>query len=379
MFNINNFSVHVGGHDIGSITTSMSFFESIHGDINGMIHVMDNINFFDTFLDVNMMAVEISYEYIGKNITHTFYANGVTDQQIRKSGKEYNIHLVSLTHWAQSIKRICNSYSGTSTDILENLWKETHGQELKLIIETEASSKGKYLVPNMIAKTCIRNVINSAFDENNTGMFLYQRLTDEGITRMTSLHDMVINNALLDNEGNIFKIHNSYTDMENALEPVNTIGSSDSFELKSYNDHYVTKLGQGLWGQRITEVALDKTTNNLLDAPELTDIEMTNFKISENLYDSETSLFNSPSKANDTIIQNTKHRVFNTLLKVENVIPVPNLGCGMTVDVEQGGGNLSRTKSDGIYLVSSINHRYVMNDGDWDYRQNLSLAREGAA
>ena len=136
----------------------------------------------------------------------------------------------------------------------------------------------------MIAKTCIRNVVNSAFDENNTGMFLYQRLTDQGITRMTSLHDMVANNVLLDNEGNIFKIHNSYTDMESALEPVNTIGSSDQFELKSYNDHYVTKLGQGLWGQRITQVSLDQTTNNLLDAPELTDIEMTNFKISDTVY-----------------------------------------------------------------------------------------------
>jgi hypothetical protein len=72
-----------------------------------------------------------------------------------------------------------------------------------------------------------------------------------------------------------------------------------------------------------------------------------------------------------------KYRLFNTILMAADVVAVPGLGCGMTVNVEQGSGQISSTKTDGYYIVSDINHTYIMEDGKMQYSQNIGLVREG--
>jgi hypothetical protein len=60
-----------------------------------------------------------------------------------------------------------------------------------------------------------------------------------------------------------------------------------------------------------------------------------------------------------------------------NVVAIPGIGCGMVVNVAQGGGQVSITKTDGTYLIANINHRYIMEDGAMQYSQNIGLVREG--
>jgi hypothetical protein len=361
------------------MVTSMNLYESIHGNIKGTIHVEDKLNFFDMFFrGLAMTQVTIGYTYFGEYLEIDMYADGVTDQVITKTGKSYNVTLSSLLNLNAAVTRICNSYSGTSNDILGNLWKETHGQKQLLILDTETSSRGKYVVPNISADECMKNVVNSAYDKYGTGMFLYQRLTDRGATRFTSINTMV-NNPFAPGhpaERSPFTIRNEEITMDTALGIHGTIGTASEFTLKDYNKDFISKLSAGMWGQKITEISLDESTNTVFNKKEVTDIEITKFSLSKNLYNTEVSLFAPESSVTEEIIMNMKYRLFNTNMQVGGVVAIPNIGCGMTVKVDQGGNTVSATKTDGTYLVANINHMYIMDDGLMNYSQNIGLVRE---
>ena len=373
MFSISDFKVEIETTDISAMVTSMNLYESIHGNLRGQLHVEDKLNFFDTFFTKGMTAVKISYMYFGQQTTIDLYADGVTDQVITKTGKQYNITLSSLLNLNAAVTRICNSYSGTSNDILSNVWKETHGDQI-LVLDSDTTSNGKYVVPNISSHACMRNIVNISYDVNNTAMFLYQRLADEGATRFTSIHDMVNNSFTPGDEE--FVIRNEEITLDTALGVNATIGTATRFNLKDYNKDFIKKISGGMWGQKITEIALDETTNVVHPIIEHTDIEKTKFKLSKNLYNTEVSLFTPESSVTQEGIMNMKYRLFNTNLHVDGAVAIPNLGCGMTIIVDQGGNTISATKTDGPYLVANINHMYNMNDGDMSYSQNLGLVRE---
>jgi hypothetical protein len=354
----------------------MSLYESIHGNIKGTIHVEDKLNFFDLFFrGITLSSVRIIYNYFDVPIDILLYADGITDQVITKQGKTYNVNLVSINNLNEATSRICNSYSGTSNDILAALWGETHGEKNILILDSETTSKGKYIVPNISATNAIRNVVNTAHDKYDTPMFLYQRLIDHGMTRFTSINDMQ-NNKFLNNIIDNFQIHSDEITQDKTNEALSTIGSTTSFTMTDYNTDFIKKLSGGMWGQKITEVDISETTNKVLSPMETTDVEITKMKLNKNLYDSEVSLFDPVSLVSEEIITNMKYRLFNTSLMATNIVAIPGVGCGMIINVAQGGGQISRTKSDGTYLIANINHRYIMDDGKMQYSQNIGLVRE---
>ena len=377
MHSIGDFHVFIDNNDIGAMVTSMSLYESIHGNLKGSIYVEDNINFFENFFrGPAMTAVKISYSYMEVPLEIILYANGVTDQIITKKGKSYNVDLISVNTINEAVTRICNAYSGTSNDILSALWLETHGETNILHLNSDTASKGKYIIPNISAAKAMKNITNVSFDKNYTGMFLYQRLIDQGDTRFKSIWDMV-NDPFKPNGKDVFEIHNEEITIDTATAVAGSVGSAGSFILTNYNKDFVKKLAGGMWGQKITEIALDETTDKVLPVKEFTDIEIMKFSISKELYGTEVSLFTPESSVHEEIIRNMKYRLFNTNLDVADAVAIPGLGCGQAIEVLQGGSNISRTKSDGPYLVASINHIYIMLDGEMKYAQNIGLVREG--
>jgi len=391
MFKIDNFEVWIDGTNIAAMVTSMSLYESIHGNLKGTIHVEDKLNFFELFFrGITLTSVTIRYFYFDVPIDIFLYVDGVTDQVINKQGKSYNVNLVSVNNVNEATARICNSYNGTSNNILSAIWLETHGKKNVLILDSETTSTGKYIVPNISAKSAIRNVVNTAHDKHNTGMFLYQRLIDQGMTRFTSIYDME-HNKFLSTVFDNFQIHSNEITQDRTTGVSETVGSTMSFAMPNYNTDFIKKLSGGMWGQKITEVNISETTNKVLPPQEYTDVEITKMKLSKNLYNNiekadgpagqttiypQKSLFDPESLISEEIIRNMKYRLFNTDLFASNVIAIPGVGCGMIIDVAQGGGLISETKTDGIYLIANINHRYIMNDGDMEYSQNIGLVRE---
>ena len=392
MFNIDNLKIYIDNIDISAMVTSMSLYESIHGNIKGTIHVEDKLNFFELFFrGLALTSVKISYSYFDVPTEIILYADGVTDQVINKQGKSYNVNLVSINNLNEATARICNSYNGTSNDILTALWQETHGEKIILVLDSETSSKGKYIVPNISARDAIRNVVNTAHDKHNTPMFLYQRLIDQTLTRFTSIHTMQ-NDKFLSAYHDDFQIHSDEMTLDKTTGVTGTIGSTMSFSMPNYNTDFIKKLSGGMWGQKITEVNISETTNKVIPPMEITDVEITRMKLSKNLYSniekadgpagqitsySQKSLFDPESLVSKEMITNMKYRLFNTTLMASNVVAIPGVGCGMIINVAQGGGQVSITKTDGTYLIANINHRYIMEDGVMQYSQNIGLVREG--
>ena len=377
MFAISDFTVTIDNSDINAMVTTMSLYESIHGNLKGTLYVEDKINFFENFFrGPTQTSVKIGYSYFNVPLEIDFYVDGITDQKITKMGKTYHVNLISPNTLNEEVTRICNSYSGTSNDILSALWLETNGENNILSLDSETASKGKYVIPNISAKEAMRNVTNASYDKNYTGMFLYQRLIDEGATRFTSLGDMVKSFFKPDGK-NIFQIHSEEVTMDTAAGVAGSVGSASSFTLTDYNKDFTRKLAGGMWGQKITEIALDETTDKVLPEKEYTNIEIVKFPTSAEMFETEVSLFSTESSVQEEMITNMKYRVFNTNLSVEEAVAIPGLGCGQAIDVAQGGSNISRTKADGPYLVANINHQFLMNDGEMKYSQNMGLAREG--
>jgi|TARA_B110000914_G_scaffold82844_1_gene72928 hypothetical protein len=376
MYNIDNFNVSIDNTDIGAMVTSMTIYESIHGNIKAAFTVDDKLNFFDVFFrGITLSIVKISYTYFDVPTEIVLYADGVMDQKITKTGKSYTVKAVSINNLNEATARICNAYSGTSSDILGTIWQETHGAKNLLVIDSEVSSNGKYIAPNVSATMAFKDIVSTAYCKRNTPMFLYQRLADNGITRFTSIDQMLDSNYLTTN-GRDFTLHTMSQSIDSLKTPLQSVGSSSSFILTDYNMDFIKKVSGGMWGKSIMAVSLDETTDTVLKPAEVTAVPVTKYSLSEHLFD-EKSIMSGDSSTSSTMIMHMKYRLFNTILMAADVVAVPGLGCGMTVNVEQGSGQISSTKTDGYYIVSDINHTYIMEDGKMQYSQNIGLVREG--
>ena len=285
MYNIDNFNVTIDNTDIGAMVTSMTIYESIHGNIKAAFEVDYKINFFDVFFrGIALSIVKISYTYFDVPIEIVLHADGVMNQKITKSGKSYTVKAVSINNLNEATARICNAYSGTSSDILSTMWQETHGEKNLLIIDSEVSSNGKYIAPNVSATQAFKDIVSTAYCKINTPMFLYQRLADNGMTRFTSVHQMVDSNYLTTN-GRDFTLHAMSQSIDSLKTPRTSVGSSSSFVLPDYNMDFIKKVSGGMWGQSIMSVSLDKTTDTVLKPAEVTAVPVTKYSLSEHLFD----------------------------------------------------------------------------------------------
>ena len=192
MINLQNLKVTVQNADIAPMVLSLTMFETIKGNVRGSMTVLDNMNFMDTFIATTHAPIEIHWQYESYPFTFRFYGDGISGMQINKTGKQYTIHFLSYTTMNAQVKRVNNAFSGRSDQIIKNLFKEINEDPdlAPFSTDTKAITKGKYVVPNIKGQEALNNVVNSSWDDKKSPLLLYQRLADEGGTRLTSLSDM---------------------------------------------------------------------------------------------------------------------------------------------------------------------------------------------
>ena len=386
MLNLKSLSLEVAGFDISEMVLSLTIFETIKGNIRGSFQVQDNINFYDTFIGHVQPLIKINFKYLGTSCTNNFYGDGINDMQISKLGKNYTIHFIAFPTVNMQIAKINHVYSGPSHTIIRNIFKEANGKDNRLKIDTKAISKGRYVVPNIKAQTAIKNVLNTAYDNNDSGFCLYQRVYDRGITRLTSLHDMS-ENYFYENEligtnyiESIFTIKNVLLGADNesdGLSSLNTVGTSNSFNLKEFQMNFTAKMAAGQWGNTISHIYLDETKIFNNPVTEITDPHITRYKLSAKLYDKDVkSIFGTATDPVCYAAQHQRARAFNQQLAINNVVAIPNIGVGFSVNIDQGGSNISSSRQDNHYIIANINHKFIKNDGKFDYVQDMGLIRE---
>ena len=373
---LQSLSISINGLDISSMVLHVTIFETIKGMMKGNLIVQDNINFYDTFISETMVPIIITSKYLEVTNTNHVYANGVTNMTIGKLGKQYTIHFIAYTTVNMKLAKINKVYSGTSSGIISKLFLEACGENHPLAVDTISDTKGRYIVPNISAQAAIKNVVNTAYDTENSGFCLYQRVADQGVTRLSTLNYMS-KNYFYSAPKTRFVIKNTLVALDDGLSTLNTIGTSSQFVLEEYQNNFTDKLAAGHWGKKISHIELDKTNVKKTPPIELTELGLTTFKLSENLYeDNVKSLFSTSKDASNIAAINQKSRVFNQSLRVSNMVAIPYIGVGFCIEVNQGGSNISKSKADTNYIVANINHKFKMDDGSFEYLQDIGLIRE---
>ena len=190
---------------------------------------------------------------------------------------------------------------------------------------------------------------------------MYERLVDENTVRLTSLYDM-IDNAFINNQGIAVSIKQSISDMrEVQINPMAILGTAEDFVMKEYSMDLVQKIEDGLFGEAINEINLDKTQKIENTTKEVTSVPKTKYKLSDKLYDNNVKsiLANRGDVSSGTII-NTTVRVFNTMMNVSKMAALPGLGVGMTVECELSSNIEQGTlRHDGKWLVKHIQQDYT--------------------
>ena len=376
---LQSLSIDINGLDISRMVLNMTIFETIKGMVKGNLVVQDNINFYDTFIDESMVPITITSKYLEITNTNNVYSNGITNMTINKLGKQYTIHFVAYTTVNMKLAKINKVYSGTSSGIISKLFLEANGENHLLSVDTVSDTKGKYIVPNISAQAAIKNVVETAHDGENSGFCLYQRVADQGVTRLSTLNHMS-KNYFYSAPKTKFIIKNTVVGAnphDDGLSSLDTIGTSSQFILEEYQNNFTEKLAAGHWGKKINHIELDKTNIKETPPTEATKLSLTTFKLSENLYeDNVKSLFSTAPDAASIAAGNQKNRVYNQSLRVTNMVAIPYIGVGFCVGVDQGGSNISKSKADTNYIIANINHKFKMDDGTFEYLQDIGLIRE---
>lgn len=371
-----------GATDISGLVQDVTLFESIEGYIQGSIHILDGTNFFDKVIGSTdeLVPITISYIYMGIEVEYVFQADGISNMKINKGSKDYNIHLITLIEQNLKLVPINAAFSGTSHEIAANIFHDANLDVGPLLyVDSAAVTTGKYIVPNIPAGDAIRNVVDGAMDIDSSGFYIYQRLNDNGKTRMGSLAQMS-NNHFMKSQKDVFVISGKLTgnDDEDAGDNIDNIGTSNKFNVLEYKRNFTDKIAAGDFGNKIHSVSLDETDVIKNEATEDVSIVRTVYKSSNNLYNTEKNIFATVNDPQSSMAVNQIARVHHTRLSVEDIVPIPNIGCGMTIEVELGKQENSESISDGPYIISDINHVLTYNGKSYDYKQRMTLIREYA-
>ena len=372
--------VHGGATDISGLVQDLTLFESIEGYVQGSIHVIDGDNFFDKVIGTKdtLVPITISFMYMDIEVQYFFQADGVSNMKINKSNKEYNIHLITLVEQGLKLVPINAAFSGASHEVAAGIFHEALGDVGPyLYVDSKAITRGKYIVPNISAREALENVVDGAMDIHSTGFYIYQRLADSGKTRMGSLKHMA-GNKFMKGPKEEFAIKGEIVSSEGSLDNIDTIGTSNKFIVLEYKRNFTDKIAAGEFGNKIHSVSLDETTVVKNKALEASAHVQTVYKSSNNLYNTEKNLFATVNDPQSSMSINQMARIHHTRLSVRDLAAIPTIGCGMSVLVELGGQENSSSISDGIYIISDINHVISYNGKDYEYKQHMTLIREYA-
>ena len=377
MLNLDSIKIEVRKVDISGFVNGLTLYESIFGMMQGQIAVQDSTNFFDNFIGTELAPVDISFSYLSQDYTASFYMDGITDMKLHAEKKNYTIHLKSI-HVPNFANTVNSVYSGTTAEIIAKIFADVSADENTMAIDSKTATSGKYIAPNIPAKDCFKTLVANAYCLDQSGLFMYERLVDENTVRLTSLYDM-IDNAFVNNQGTAVSIKQSISDMrEVQLNPMAILGTAEDFVMKEYSMDLVQKIEDGLFGEAINEINLDKTLKTENITKEVTSVPKTKYKLSDKLYDNNVKsiLANRGDVSSGTII-NTTVRVFNTMMNVSKMAALPGLGVGMTVECELSSNIEQGTlRHDGKWLVKHIQHDFTQNAGKYSYHQSLGLVRE---
>ena len=74
---------------------------------------------------------------------------------------------------------------------------------------------------------------------------------------------------------------------------------------------------------------------------------------------------------------NQRKRLYNQYMTIKDVIAIPYIGCGMSINIDSGMSNISSSRQKGKkFIIANVQHKFILNDGEFIYYQDMGLIRE---
>ena len=141
---------------------------------------------------------------------------------------------------------------------------------------------------------------------------------------------------------------------------------------------YSGKLAAGYYGEMVTHIELDDTKKITYKPAEITDQSVTKFKLSKKLYDNDvSSIFTTAGDPVARAAMNQRKRLYNQYMTIKDIIAIPYIGCGMSINIDSGMSNISSSRQKGKkFIIANVQHKFILNDGEFIYYQDMGLIRE---
>ena len=366
--------------DITDIVSQVSLQESLHGDIEGSMYCQDASGVLDSLIGTNN-AIVIKYTYFENPLSMTFYLDGVRDVRFDTGFKTYMVKLGSINTLLSSHQQISKVYKGLSSEILFKLYRDVYSEDLPLNILSDSKSEGKYIAPNISPKIIEQLVLLNAYGENQSPMFLYQALRDEGVTTLQSVDDMESLEAQW--------IITTKTDGDEPTDKFAPLGIADQIIVSQQYKKNIKKTNLGWYGKTLNTYDIEETRFESVPIGEVPSATHESRIFRKNLYgDGDTPLMNSfqpdldkGGKQNGLVnhVELTSLRrvhLFAIKIRATNMSAIPMISVGSAVkvdiqDTKEGPNHIHKGK----YIIAGITHNMSKSDQNFIYTQDMELVR----
>jgi len=355
-----------GSIDITDMVLNVNITESLFGDLEGSIEVVDGVGLLDNNI-TNQNNIIIEFEYLKNKVQQKFYLDGVSsvDATTNLTKKTYVINLKSINSLMDSMQLIAKSFKGKSSDIIKTIFDESFKSDLKIL--SDSITKGSYIAPNISPSKAIKQIKSQAYDVNQNPFFLFQRLVDNKYDFLTSL-------SQIEKQTVSATINPVIQNSETVSKSLSNIGQPSNVVIHGYSDNQVYKTNNGVFGKNIvnTDISNSTITNEPYGAS-INATSKTNI-LRTDMYDNSEPLLNNNDYINKCKMQTILNLLFDTRVTAYDCHAIPNIGVGNKIELLLQKNKQSQGisgKFSGDYLISKIVHRIADNE----YTQNIEMVR----
>lgn len=195
---------------VASELQSLIIYESL--DVHctyGFLCLFDSTEMRETLPLVGQEKLDIRFSKINTDIhLKNLHVTNV-EQSVDVGGLSIiKLHFTSYQHLANNIKYISRSFTGITSDIIEEVYKSSFGIEFDVIEKSNGAIS--YIAPNIRPFEVINTLIKETFDGDFSPMFFFKTIMSNKY-QLRSLDSMRSNNSVTGfNDGPIANVSNPY-------------------------------------------------------------------------------------------------------------------------------------------------------------------------
>ena len=370
---VGDIKIYLNSALITEYVSKVTLHESIYMPfIKGTIDMEDWGGLLDNYIRSDKDTITITVSVNGTHTRQDFYLDGVSNVNTEKiqSHKTYILNLKSLNALNNAVIKISKKYEGTSSEVIEQIYKEFG--EKGLWVRSEGHTRGKYIAPNISPLKAIGQILANTYDENNSPMFIFESFFGYG-----SSDANLISYERMANSTPFYDV-SLFLPEQNDQRII--YGAPNKVVILSDHDNELFRTESGIKGQEIIMANLSKSNIEVKSVGK-TDLQATKSVVPYFKASNENHLIDPEDAPRIWEANVQRAKMSSVIIGIYGCRVMPGLRAGNTVTfnlpegTKQYGDSQTDKKSvkhSGKFLVSEITHR-ITSEG---YEQDLIIIRD---